>query len=633
MVTLQTGEHVRLSARWTAMLLLIGGCGSAPQPAAEAPVPATLDEFRAAVARVLEETGVPGAGIALVHQTGIEWQGGVGYANRDARTAVTADTGFRVGSISKSLIAVSLVQLTEDGLLDFESPVVDVAPDIVIDNPWAETDPVRVIHVLEHTAGFDDMHFSEMYLPPGAPVPSLEEVIRRHPDSRRVRWRPGTRMAYSNPGYAVAGRILELTAGETFEEYVARDIFGRLNMTRSGFTLTPEAETQMAQGYSGPHGPPVGFPQIYLQPAGGLYSTPHDLGRFVQMLLNWGELDTIAVVDPEYLGNMEQPRSSIAAAAGLRSGYGVGITTMLNQPYPLLGHGGGISGFTSTYAYSPSRDVGFVVLLNQDGPAAGAAMRRISRLAISYLKRDVAPPERPAATIAAATLDAYAGYYHPANPRNAVMWPVEWLLAGQTITRDGQELAANDAFGGRTRIVPVTDRLMRLDSEIAASRVFVEEPPGALVLAGGAMYLERQPRWRVELVRVPVVAAVAVMLSVFMAWVAWLAHARRAAPRGFWALKVAMLGAALALATPLVVYRFTPMTLWGTANPATFALFLATAMLPVLGVFTAILTARAASQGARSSVVTYGFAVAAAALTVSVYLGSHGLLAFRTWLY
>jgi CubicO group peptidase (beta-lactamase class C family) len=97
------------------------------------PTPQTVDDFKAAAAHVLNETGVPGAGIALVRQGGVEWAGGVGYADRDAKTPVTADTHFRVGSISKSFVAMGLVQLYEDGDIDLESTVEEVDPGIGID--------------------------------------------------------------------------------------------------------------------------------------------------------------------------------------------------------------------------------------------------------------------------------------------------------------------------------------------------------------------------------------------------------------------------------------------------------------------------------------------------------------------
>jgi CubicO group peptidase (beta-lactamase class C family) len=326
-----------------------------------------------------------------------EWSGPEASATPTAslQTPVTADTGFRVGSISKTFVAMALVQLAEDGFLDLEAPVDEIAPEVAIDNPWHETHPVRIIHLLQHTAGFDDMHFNEAYVRDDHPERSLEDVLRLNPASRRVRWPPGTRMAYSNPGYGVAGLILEKTAGMPYEDYIQQEIFEPLEMTSSSFRLTAEDEARLAQGYSAADGPPVGFTRIHLRPAGNMVSSAHDMARFVQMLLGWGELDDAAVIDPEYLGNMEQPRTTLAAEAGLRrvrqrhlhatrSAVQDARPQRRHRRFPL-----------ELRLLAGSRDAGFVVLLNSTGPRAGEAMQRLSRMAVSYLKRDVAPPDKP----------------------------------------------------------------------------------------------------------------------------------------------------------------------------------------------------------------------------------------------
>src|SRR5688500_12311703 len=152
------------------------------------PHPRSLDEFTAAVQKVLDDTGVPGAGIALVRLDGVEWAGGIGYADRDARTPVTADTHFRAGSISKTFVASALVQMYEDGEVDLNTPVAELVPDVQIDNAWMIEEPVRLIHLLEHTAGFDDMHFNELYNISHAADLPLVEVLKINPSSRVVRW-------------------------------------------------------------------------------------------------------------------------------------------------------------------------------------------------------------------------------------------------------------------------------------------------------------------------------------------------------------------------------------------------------------------------------------------------------------
>src|SRR6186713_87059 len=87
------------------------------------PWPKTVEDFRTAVQVVLSDTGVPGAGLALVRMSGVEWAGGVGLADRDRKTPVTADTHFRAGSISKSFIAASLVQAYLDDQIDLDAPL------------------------------------------------------------------------------------------------------------------------------------------------------------------------------------------------------------------------------------------------------------------------------------------------------------------------------------------------------------------------------------------------------------------------------------------------------------------------------------------------------------------------------
>ncbi len=600
-------------------------------PPNQDPSPRSVAEFRAAAQRVLDETGVPGAGVALVRQSGVEWAGGVGFADRDRRTPVTADTHFRAGSISKTFVAMAFVQLAEDGDLDLDAPVSQVAPLVEIDNPWDDTDPVRIIHLLQHTAGFDDMHFNEAYnLVDPADLP-LEEVLHVNPRSRRVRWRPGTRMSYSNPGYGVAGYVLEQATGERFEDVIRTKIFEPVGMTTSSFTLTASDEASLARGYDARGGPPVPFSQIYLRPAGNLHTSPAELGKFVQLLINWGETSEELVVDPEYLSNMEHPRTTLASRAGLLNGYGSAIFGTFAEPFPLLGHDGGILGFSSTYAYSPARDVGYVVLLNAS--YSQEALRRIASLAIRYLKADVEPPAKPRVTVPLETLRRYEGYYHDASPRNQAVAFLEWLLVGRTVTVEGDTLVATPVVGRKARLVPVTDTLFRLDTEVDATRVFTQDDRGTLVLTGGALYAERTPRWRVEIVRVPVLASLVVVLSPLLVGIAWVILARWTPSPGFWTLKSALLLCALAVLTPAVAVGQAPGTGLGTANAWTVLYFAGTIAIPAAALLSLGVTIDAWRRDVRRWLGAYALLVSFAALVVSGYLYAWGMIGFRSWDY
>jgi CubicO group peptidase (beta-lactamase class C family) len=605
----------------------------AAQSEPQDPLPQNIEEFQATARRVLEETGVPGAGIALVRSDGVEWEGGVGYADRDAKTAVNADTHFRIGSISKTFVALALVQLYEDGEIDFDTAVREIAPEIAIDNPWEDTHPVRVIHVLQHTAGFDDFHFNEMRPPPGAPELPLEDLLKLNPNSRRVRWRPGTRMAYSNPGYGVAGYLIEKVSGQPYDEYIRQEIFTPLEMPTSSFRLTSEDEPLLARGYADASGPSVGLTREYFHPAGNMHSSPHEMAKFVQMLLGWGELGTAFVVDPEYLGNMELPQTTLASKAGVRNGYGSGVFTRVDLPFKVLGHNGGILGFISSYGYSPARDVGYVVLLNSTGPRAVETVDRLSSLAIRYLKRDVEPPKKPEVAVDAAILDRYAGFYRQANPRSQFFWAFQSLSAGWSVFRDGDRLYIKPLFGRRVPLVPVTESSFRLESEIDASRVFTLDDDGGMVMAGGTIYAERIPRWRVEIVRVSIAASLALVASVIVVALVWLIRIRRSRPRGFWWLKTALLLCPLALLVPFLTARVTQTTNWGVANAITRTIFVGTLAIPALALVVSLLTLVAMRQRVGRWLAIYAASVSLAMALVSLYLSSHDMLGLRLWRY
>ena len=615
--------------RILSVVVLVTGLALAVHAQAPAdPWPKTVDEFKAAVQKVLADTGVPGAGLALVRTSGVEWAGGVGLADRDLKTPVTADTHFRAGSISKTFVAIALTQLYEDDELDLDTPVAQLIPEIKIDNAWEPGDPVRVIHLLQHTAGFDDMHFNEMYNVSDPPDLPLEEVLRRNPASRVVRWRPGTRMSYSNPGYGVAGYLLEKVSGMKYEDRIREQIFEPTGMTSSSFYLTPEDHKLLAKGYTSPTSPPVPYTPIYLRPAGNLHTSPADLGKFVHLMLNWGETSDDLVIDPEYLSNMEHPRTTVASAAGLQAGYGSAFASSFVEGFPMLGHNGGIEGFSSSFAYSTARDVGYVVLLNSTH--SGEAMRRISALAVRYLKADVEPPAKPTAEVSEAVLRQYEGYYHEANPRTQAFAFVQWLMSGRSIAVDGKRLQARPVFGEATSLYPVSDNLFRLGTDPEPTRVFTRGD-SEMLLTGGGFYAERRPRWRVEIIRWPVLLSSVLVLTPWLMLIPWIVHARRAEPSGFWWLKLWLLLAAAGFAASTIAVLTVDDTVLGTRNAWTAAMFIGSVLVPAAAILSFLFTIDAWRRGAGGWLRAYALTVSIAALIVSGYLSSWGMIGFRPW--
>src|ERR1700741_1794734 len=134
--------------------------------AQEKPLPAppqSLEELQKAIKTELDKNHLPGAGVALVSRGELLWCGGFGQADIASKKPVTCDTEFRVGSISKTFVALALLKLQEEGKINLELRLHDIAPEIPMHNPWESAHPVRIVNLLEHTAGFDDMEASEVY--------------------------------------------------------------------------------------------------------------------------------------------------------------------------------------------------------------------------------------------------------------------------------------------------------------------------------------------------------------------------------------------------------------------------------------------------------------------------------------
>src|SRR5260370_326964 len=299
-----------------ASVLFIPGLGPAQQKT-ELPHPKTLQDLQQAMKEVLDKEHVPGAGVALVVNGEVLWFGGIGEADIAAKRAVSCDTEFRVGSISKTFVALALLKLQEEGKINLYARLQDVAPEIPFKNRWEATHPVSIVHLLEHTAGFDDMEPSEVYNVRDRYDFPLLEVFKRFKEPQTVRWPPGTRMSYSNPGNAIAGYLIEKTTGKPFDQYIRETLLRPIGMEHADYPFTDANKALLATAYEGNPPKPSGYPFIYLRPAGDLKASPGELAKLVQFLLRRGKAGDAQLVNSESILRMEAPETTLATTSGL----------------------------------------------------------------------------------------------------------------------------------------------------------------------------------------------------------------------------------------------------------------------------------------------------------------------------
>ena len=449
--------------------------------------PSSIPELRAAIAAVLEREQVPGVGLALVDHEGLIWAGGVGVRDLDSHAPVTEDTVFRVASITKSVVALGAMTLVERGALELDAPLAPWMPEVEWANPWAEARPLTLAHMLEHTAGFDDMHFNEYWTE--APL-ALSEALAHNPRSRTVRWQPSSRMSYSNPGYTVAGYAIEKASGQPWDHYLQREVLEPLGMNEARFHRTPELRERLATGYLGPD-QPARFDDLVHAPAGALLTTPRELAALVHFWLRRGQLDEgRRLLSPASLARIE--RTETLPYPTPATNYGLGNYGDVLHRVPGRGHDGGLPGFWSSYRYFPELGLGYVMLLNATHSAS--AYVEIRRLLFAYLTRGRQLPVPPRAEPDGEAIAAATGYYRFASPRHAFFGFLDRTLIGMQLGPSPAGIELELLLGARVELIATGPNSYRLAHEGGSSLVTATNEAGEPVLVAGMAYFERGSR-------------------------------------------------------------------------------------------------------------------------------------------
>ena len=310
--------------------------GPGPKHAA---VAEALDRF---IAREVADKRLPALSIALVDGPSIVWAKGYGF--RDASKTVPADasTVYRVGSVSKLFTDLALMRLVERGEIDLDAPVATYLPDFRPANPFKTVVTLR--QLMAHRAGLVRESPVGHYFDPTSP--SLADTVKSL-NGTSIVYEPGTRLKYSNAGIATVGHVVEKTQGEPFAAYVKRTVLDPIGMSSSSFELTPELSKRLAAAtmwtVDGREFPAPGFP-LGTSPAGNLYATAVDLGKFLNMIFDEGRGPGGPIVKPETLRAMQRRQFP---APGETGGYGLGFSLGSFEGRLRIGHGGAVYGFAT----------------------------------------------------------------------------------------------------------------------------------------------------------------------------------------------------------------------------------------------------------------------------------------------
>ena len=501
-------KRIRTSRIGTALLLSAALCDTSN--AAIKHTPKSIPELQAAIEAVLRETKTPGAAIAIVSRDEVQWIAGLGKADVAANKPVTTETLFRIGSVSKSFAALAALKLQEEGKLKLTDTVRRWAPEVAFVNPWEATDPVRLVHLMEHTAGFDDIHLREYALNDPTPL-ALKDALAFGAPSRVSRWRPGTRMAYCNSGPAVLAAVIEKVSGKRFEDYVQEHFFDPLHMDTASYFYTPEVQRQLTKLYHADGSTPYPYWHIIYPSSGSINASVKDMANYVRWYLQRGSLDGTQLLGPSSIGRMETTETLPSAKLGNVAGYGLYNMATLEGPFVFRGHTGGMEGALTEVAYLPDYGRGYVVMINS---GKGTALRDIGKLLRHYVTRDLTPPALPpAAPVSAGVQKHYSGYYQVTSPRTQWFYPFERLLRIQKLTFTADGLSTGTYGLRKERYVPISERLFRKQDQSVAMLALLPDAEGEILIQSDFRTFKKVSAWRVWSQRIAMGLTLLLMLS------------------------------------------------------------------------------------------------------------------------
>lgn len=370
-------------------------------------------QIRDLVNEGLDDHDVVGASVAIVRGDQTLFAEGFGWADEENEAPVTPDTLFRVGSITKTLTALSVMQLVEEGALALDDPFGDhlpgfePAPPIRGGEGWS-ADQITVRSLLTHHSGIVGDVYQGMFADEVHPYTAYVDLIRGVPAASV----PDRAWAYSNVAFTLLGHMVEVKRGKPYTEVIGERIIGPAGMTTATFDLPARG---LSRGYA--EGESAPLPELGMLPAGSLNASANDLANYSKMLLARGQGANARVIPEARLAEMWR-RQNTDVSLDLDLDMGLAFFRRANPAYGLeLGHSGGTAYFVTLFYVWPEQDLAVILLTNsrEGGALIGELGRKLGRVALAGLEGDAleADPEPAEATDAISREDVgkLTGHY------------------------------------------------------------------------------------------------------------------------------------------------------------------------------------------------------------------------------
>jgi len=374
---------------------------------ARAQAPAAWAGFTRTFQAYVDSDHVVGASVVLMKNGREIGRYDTGDADRSARVAVDSQTIFHWGSITKSLTAISIMQLRDRGKLSLDDRIVRWVPELrAVHDSYGMIDSITIRMLLSHTAGFQNGTWPYGNNKPWEPFePTTWNQLVAMMPYQELLFRPGSRYSYSNPAFIYLARVIEQITGDPWDAYVQKNIFAPLELRRSYFRGTPYhlaahrshnyyvrkdsagRESLLDNG--------ADFDPGITSPNGAWNAPVSDLVKYTAFLTN-AVLPGMSrerydiVLKRSSLEEMWRPGMPMSQSYESAPSQWMGLSFFIRDRngQRILGHTGSQAGFRSFYYFDPVSTLGVIAVFNTTNTAApaSAAQRRMQEAALDLLR-------------------------------------------------------------------------------------------------------------------------------------------------------------------------------------------------------------------------------------------------------
>jgi CubicO group peptidase (beta-lactamase class C family) len=363
----------------------------------------------------MKEMAIPGAVVAVVRGDRVIHMKALGISNLETNTPVASDMLFRSGSTGKIFTAALLITLAEGGKLRIDEPIGKY-----IKGLSAEISQLTAHQILTHTAGLKD----EGNLYGSHDESALSRTVGSW-KSDYLFLKPGEIFSYSNPGYALAGYIIEELSGKPYAKAMEELLFKPLGMNRTFFEPTRVMTYSLAQGHGGDPERlsvirPTADNTVYW-PSGLAFTTASDLARFAVAFMNNGKIDGKQVLLPAMIAKLSTPYVAMHSSPDSYSiengNYGYGAMIHDYRGVRIIEHGGVIPGYGCRLVMAPESRFAVIALTNRTGAMLNKTIEKAMELMLPLKPKTEAQPQE-GLTMTDAEMASYVGIYEtPSDPQ------------------------------------------------------------------------------------------------------------------------------------------------------------------------------------------------------------------------